>query len=76
MHKQALHLYNTDTESWKELSSKAEREREERVAAAAAESRDLVNNMNMAMRDANNKMAYSLKKYSLQLLYILNTLGG
>ena len=28
MHKQALHLYNTDTESWKELSSKAERERE------------------------------------------------
>jgi len=57
VHKQALHLYNTDTESWKELSSKAEREREERVAAAAAESRDLVNNMNIAMRDANSKMA-------------------
>ena len=60
-HKQALHLYNTDTESWKELSRKAEREREERVAAAAAESRDLVHNMNSAMEDANNKMRAEMR---------------
>jgi len=61
-HRQALHLYNTDTESWRELSRKAEHERAKRVADAAAESRDLVNDMNQAMGEANHKMKTEMRE--------------
>jgi len=55
-HEQALHLYNTDTASWKELSRTAEQERQQRVAAASSQSRDLINTMHSAMEQANNQM--------------------
>ena len=44
-HKQALRLYKTDNDSWKALSSQAEKERQQRVAAASTESRELVTSM-------------------------------
>jgi CRP-like cAMP-binding protein len=60
-HKQALHLYNTDTEEWRDLSRKAEHEREKRVAQAATESRELVGTMNSAMQHANNEMRAEMR---------------
>jgi len=61
-HRQALHLYNTDTESWRELSRKAEHERAKRVADAASESRDLINDMSRAMEDADHKMKSEMRE--------------
>jgi hypothetical protein len=55
------------TQQWHGRSRNAQREREERVSAAAAESRELVSAMSSAMVSANDEMRHELHDTGISL---------